>query len=461
MKKLIIALLTAVMLFGCMSAIAEEETAGQICFEELGITVDLSEIDEKCEYYFSLDQQGVFRHDPYAALCYVTYYEMTQDALMQFIDAYNNASDDDEKDALQQILSFLSGTIGIILTSDAPDKQAMIDAVGFSFPEEEKIEVYEVGTLNEWHYYYIPLPIHDMLYIYDDPAIISEDYTEEQARADKEFVQNEVDMINSELIKQLQEGTFAEPIDPDEQLIGQVLEFESTDLDGNVVNSADLFKDNKITMVNIWGTWCGNCLGEMEELAQIHTRLQEKGCGIVGVEYEVKSLENVVDEAKEVLSSNGITYPNVLKPENHPIFSQFGSYPTTIFVDSEGKILTFPVIGAAVDEYEAVVDKLLAGENVDAITGTDAVTNNDNGYNVYVYDPDGNPVEKVIIQLCDDSLCSFQPTDTNGCASFKTDEEKVYEVHVLKAPKEFMADSKIYTTLDTYSDVTIFLERAE
>ena len=39
--------------------------------------------------------------------------------------------------------------------------------------------------------------------------------------------------------------------------------FETTDLDGNTVNSADLFAASKLTMINIWGTFCGPCISEM------------------------------------------------------------------------------------------------------------------------------------------------------------------------------------------------------
>jgi 16S rRNA G966 N2-methylase RsmD len=60
-------------------------------------------------------------------------------------------------------------------------------------------------------------------------------------------------------------------------LIGQVIRFEARDLDGNTVTSEALFGSNRVTLVNVWGTWCPYCVQEMAELAEIHTRLQEKG----------------------------------------------------------------------------------------------------------------------------------------------------------------------------------------
>ena len=136
-------------------------------------------------------------------------------------------------------------------------------------------------------------------------------------------------------------------------------------------------------------------------------------------------------------------------------------FPTTVFVDSEGRILTYPIVGAAVEQYEPTVEALLAGESADVVTGTGAVANGDNKYCVYVYDTDGNPVEGAFIQFCDDATCAFQPTDANGLAEFRVDVEKVYEVHVVQAPEGFRQDERSYETLDSYSDVNIFLEKAE
>ena len=250
------------------------------------------------------------------------------------------------------------------------------------------------------------------------------------------------------------------PVDPEASLPGQILSFETTDLDGNAVSSADLFKDNKITMVNLWGTWCTNCVGEMTELAEIHTRLQEKGCGVVGVEWERKPIDTMLDEVRAFLEEKGTNYPNVIMPQGNPIFEQVGGFPTTFFVDSEGRILTIPISGALVDQYERTVDQLLSGEQVDTATDAGAVKNDSGEYRVIVYDLEGNPVEGAVIQLCDDVTCAFQPTDVSGVAVFSVAEEKAYDVHVLMAPEGYAPDEGEYKTLETYSDVNIFLEKA-
>ncbi|MBQ3478776.1 MAG: redoxin domain-containing protein [Clostridia bacterium] len=458
MKKLLSILLAAIMLLTCVPALAEENPTDTVFFEELGVTLDLAAIREKCTNSFRLESDGVLSHDPYAALSIVIYYAIPQQMLDQIISDYGQASEED-KLTYTQLIQSLAAYAAFIIVSDAPDQAAMIDALGLKVGNG--VEVSEVATKDSWRCYFVKLPVDDLLALYDDPELIDGEYTEEMARADQEAIRTDVELIQSALMQQLQTGEWVEPVDPSDRLIGQTLEFETTDLDGNPVKSADLFKDNRITMVNVWGSWCVNCINEMAKLAQLHHRLQEKGCGIVGLEFEQKPIEAVADTARAVMTANGTTYPNAIKPKGNPILDQFNSYPTTLFVDSEGRILTYPIIGAAVAKYEPTVEALLAGESADVVTGTGAVANGDNKYCVYVYDPDGNPVEGVFIQFCDDTTCSFQPTDANGRAEFSTDVEKAYEVHVLQAPEGYRQDERAYETLDSYSDVNIFLERAE
>ena len=63
----------------------------------------------------------------------------------------------------------------------------------------------------------------------------------------------------------------------------QGISFETTDLDGNAVTVEELFSQHKLTMINLWGTYCGPCIGEMPDLEILSQRLAEKDCAIVGL----------------------------------------------------------------------------------------------------------------------------------------------------------------------------------
>ena len=43
--------------------------------------------------------------------------------------------------------------------------------------------------------------------------------------------------------------------------------FKGEDMEGNVVSSS-VFSEAKLTMINVWATYCGPCLREMPELGE-------------------------------------------------------------------------------------------------------------------------------------------------------------------------------------------------
>ncbi len=135
--------------------------------------------------------------------------------------------------------------------------------------------------------------------------------------------------------------------------------FATTDLDGNIVTSAEIYAGNKITMINFWATWCPPCVGELAELAGVHTQLQEAGCGVVGILMDSYDPE-AVRTAKALMAQNGTNYPVLALSEDlYPLAQVINLIPTTVFVDSSGTLVGTPIIGALVDQYVPAVKALL------------------------------------------------------------------------------------------------------
>ena len=64
---------------------------------------------------------------------------------------------------------------------------------------------------------------------------------------------------------------------------GDVIRFDTTDLDGNPVSSDSLFAESKVTMINLWGTWCPPCKKELPALDAMAKDFEAKGCRGRGV----------------------------------------------------------------------------------------------------------------------------------------------------------------------------------
>ena len=77
--------------------------------------------------------------------------------------------------------------------------------------------------------------------------------------------------------------------------------FDSQTLEGEEVTE-EIFANADLTMVNIWGTFCGPCISEMPDLGEIADEYAEKGVQIVGIVSDVTDPEN--EEAKAVKREN-------------------------------------------------------------------------------------------------------------------------------------------------------------
>ena len=168
--------------------------------------------------------------------------------------------------------------------------------------------------------------------------------------------QDDQDDLTEEMRDMLLESDSEEPSDPEEPsadgIVGKKVSFETTDLDGNPVKSEDLFRDKKVTVINFWATWCPHCIDELPGLEDISKTLEAHGCQVIGI---CENGDEDAEEAKTVLSENGVTYKNLVFTEKMNDTIPHELLPTTYIVDSEGRILTEPVIGC---DFEVLTDRL-------------------------------------------------------------------------------------------------------
>ena len=136
-------------------------------------------------------------------------------------------------------------------------------------------------------------------------------------------------------------------------------EFKTTDINGNEITEK-IFADKDITMVNVWGTFCGPCINEMPELQKIYESLP-KNANMIGIVADVpEGVKDGVDNAKYITEQTGVKYTNLtLSDSLAPFAKQFYAVPSTIFVDKDGNIIGDLVLGANIDSYIENLQKVL------------------------------------------------------------------------------------------------------
>lgn len=124
------------------------------------------------------------------------------------------------------------------------------------------------------------------------------------------------------------------------------VKFDSVDLNGESVSSEE-FSDYKLTVINIWGTWCPPCVSELPELQEVSQAFANQETRLIGMLQDgvnadgTEKNNQVIENAKVLMETAKADYTVVLPDATFmtEIMSKVQAFPTTLFVDSEGEVI--------------------------------------------------------------------------------------------------------------------------
>jgi thiol-disulfide isomerase/thioredoxin len=121
--------------------------------------------------------------------------------------------------------------------------------------------------------------------------------------------------------------------------------FSFPDPDGRTISSTDERFKNKVVIVTITGSWCPNCYDEAPVLQEFYDRYRDRGLEVVALSFEYTG--DATRDTKQVRAFAkhlGVTYPMLYAgsiedtEKKLPQLSNFGAYPTTIYIDRDGLV---------------------------------------------------------------------------------------------------------------------------
>lgn len=138
---------------------------------------------------------------------------------------------------------------------------------------------------------------------------------------------------------------------------------DATGLDGKHYDQT-LFK-GKVTLLNMWGTYCSPCIQEMPYLAYLDKKIDN--FQVVGVVIDVTDskgqiLDNYKTLAEKICTQSGVEYPSLLPCQSLRDFIYSTEYiPFSVFIDEDGYQLGEAVTGSMTlaSWTEAVEDIML------------------------------------------------------------------------------------------------------
>jgi thiol-disulfide isomerase/thioredoxin len=189
---------------------------------------------------------------------------------------------------------------------------------------------------------------------FDDSALLKEDADLAGIRDDERF-----NKFASELESVAKEAIEAEVNKALSSTEPFPFDFNLENVTGEKVTLAEL-RGAKVTIVDIWGTWCPPCRMEIPHFVELHRQLKEDGLQIIGINYERGEKQDFVPKIEEYRNEAGIDYPLVIGDEaTRNQVPDFQGYPTTLFLDSNG-VVRAKLVGYHPKELlEGVVKRLM------------------------------------------------------------------------------------------------------
>ena len=146
----------------------------------------------------------------------------------------------------------------------------------------------------------------------------------------------------------------------------ETIAFAFPDPNGDTVSLQDEKYRNKVVILQIFGTWCPNCMDETRFLAPWYEKNKDRGVEIIGMAYERKDdFRYASERVNRMIDKLDVTYDFVIAGTNDkkkaseslPMLNAVVSFPTTIFIGKDGKVekihtgFTGPGTGEYYEQY--------------------------------------------------------------------------------------------------------------
>ena len=139
------------------------------------------------------------------------------------------------------------------------------------------------------------------------------------------------------------------------------VEFRGTTLAGAHFDLTSL--RGRVTVVNVWASWCPPCIAEARDLQQVHAATQGEGVAFVGIDNE-----SDVDAARAHERRFGVTYPSVRGDGGRVLLSLRGTLPpvatpSTLVLDRQGRVAARVLGRVSADTLTGLVDDVRSGRS--------------------------------------------------------------------------------------------------
>jgi thiol-disulfide isomerase/thioredoxin len=117
--------------------------------------------------------------------------------------------------------------------------------------------------------------------------------------------------------------------------------------------------EDKVVVINIWGSWCGPCRAETPELEKVFEQTQASGVQFLGID-----VRDDRAAANDFVRDRHVTYPSIYDPSGRTLLALNGYprsvVPSTIVLDHQHRVAAIFLTALIAGDLLPVVQRLAA-----------------------------------------------------------------------------------------------------
>jgi thiol-disulfide isomerase/thioredoxin len=125
------------------------------------------------------------------------------------------------------------------------------------------------------------------------------------------------------------------------------IDFSFPDVNGDTVTLADNKYKGKVVILQLFGTWCPNCMDETKFLSPWYNENKDRGVEVIGLAYERRAdFKYASDRVKKMIDKWNVKYDFVIAGTDNkekasqtlPMLNRIAAFPTMVFIGKDGKV---------------------------------------------------------------------------------------------------------------------------